>query len=77
MGSNITALVIHLLFFAIGSYVYLFARGIVGTGEGERYARAETFRQENATWMRYLGLAMAAVMLLNVMYDLAALIGQE
>ena len=77
MGSNVTALVIHLLFFAIGSYVYLFARGMVGTGDGPRHARAEAFRQENATWMRYLGLAMAAVMLLNVVYDIAALVGAK
>ena len=74
MGSNVTALVLHLVFLAIGVYLYLFSRGVIGGGDTERQARAEEFRQENATWMRYLGLAMAAVMLLNVVYDVAALL---
>ncbi|CAH1000180.1 hypothetical protein LEM8419_01327 [Neolewinella maritima] len=73
MDSSIVGLVIHLIFLAIGVYLYLFSRGLVQAGTPETRARAESFRQENATWMRYLGLALAAVMLLNLLFDVQAL----
>ncbi len=74
MDPSLVALLIHLVFFAIGVYLYLFSRGLVRAGDVETRERAETFRKENATWMRYLGLALAAVMLLNLVYDVLALL---
>ncbi len=74
MDSSLIGLIIHLVFFAIGVYLYLFSRGLVRAGNMETRERAETFRKENATWMRYLGLALAAVMLLNLVYDVLALL---
>ena len=74
MDSSPIALLIHLVFLAIGVYLYLFSRGLVRAGDVETRERAETFRKDNATWMRYLGLALAAIMLLNLVYDVAALV---
>jgi uncharacterized membrane protein len=68
MNASVAGLVIEVIFFAIGLYVYLFARGLISFGKPEVRARAEEFRKENATWMRLLGLALAAVMLLNIVF---------
>lgn len=58
--------VFELLLLALGVYMYLFARGVIKTKDPERKERVDAFRKNNAGWMRLLGLALAAVMLLNV-----------
>ncbi len=75
MNYSILGLVIELLLFACGVYLYLYARGIVRPGSGEARERAEVFRRDNATWMRLLGLALAALMLVNVALHLGDLMG--
>lgn len=74
MTASIVGLVIEIIFFAIGVYLYLFARGLVKAGSPEQRTRAEAFRSENATWMRLLGLALAAVMLLNILLHIGELV---
>ncbi len=73
MTASIIGLVIELLLLALGVYLYLFARGGVKAGSPEQRKRAEAFRQDNKGWMRLLGLALAAVMLLNVILHLTEL----
>ncbi len=63
---QIWGLVIQLLFLAIGVYLYLFSRGWIRFGNSEVRQKSEVFRVENAGWMRFLGLALAAVMLANI-----------
>ena len=75
MNYSILGLIIEVLLLACGVYVYLYARGIIKPGTGEAAARAETFRRENATWMRLLGLALVALMLLNVVLHVRELLG--
>ncbi len=74
MDPTITGLVINFAFFAIGLYLYLFARGLISFGKEEARARAEAFRKDNATWMRFLGLALAAIMGLNLFLDIQTLL---
>ncbi|MBB4077757.1 hypothetical protein GGR28_000358 [Lewinella aquimaris] len=74
MTTSIIGLVIELLFLALGVYLYLFARGAVKVGKPDTRSRAEEFRRDNATWMRLLGLALAAVMLLNVILHVRELL---
>ncbi|PPK84229.1 hypothetical protein CLV84_3998 [Neolewinella xylanilytica] len=74
MNYSIIGLLIELALFACGAYLYLYARGIVRPGTGEARQRAETFRRDNATWMRFLGLALAALMLVNVVLHLRELL---
>jgi hypothetical protein len=74
MAASWIGLVLELLFLGLGVYVYLFARGFVGVGGGEAGERAETFRRDNATWMRILGLALAALMAVNVALHLGELL---
>lgn len=66
-------LLVEILLLALGVYLYLFARGIVQVKDPDRRERAESFRQQNATWMRLLGLALAAIMLLNIVLHIAQL----
>ncbi len=63
-------LLFEIIFFAIGVYLYLFARGLVRTGNSELQKKAEAFRQDNAWWLRLLGLAIAAIMAANIFLHL-------
>ena len=74
MTATYLGLVLHLVFFAIGLYLYLFARGVFSLGGGDAGARAEAFRQDNSTWMRILGLALAAIMAVNLFFDIRVLL---
>lgn len=65
--------IINLLLFALGVYVYLFSRGFIRFGSEEVRARSEQFRKENAGWMRILGLALAAIMLVSLVLDVQAM----
>ena len=73
MTINYLDLLFQLLLFALGVYLYLFARGLVRTGSGPTAERAEAFRQDNATWMRLLGLALAAVTAANIVLQVVQL----
>ena len=66
-------LLVEILLLALGVYLYLFARGIIKVKDAERRQRAESFRQQNASWMRLLGLALAAIMLMNVVLHISQL----
>ena len=69
-------LIVEILLFALGVYLYLFARGRIRVKDPARQQRMEDFRVQNAGWMRLLGLALAAVMLLNVVIHIQQLIAQ-
>lgn len=75
MTSSTLSLIIEIAFLAIGIYLYLFARGLVRFGKPDARARAETFRQDNATWLRLLGLALAAIMAMNVIFHVREMMG--
>ncbi|OAV45386.1 hypothetical protein [Lewinella sp. 4G2] len=66
MSASLVGLIIEVVLFASGLYLYLFARGIVKLSDSEVGQRARAFRDENSTWMRLLGLALAAIMALNI-----------
>lgn len=67
-------ILVELLLFGVGVYLYLFARGIVSIKDPERKEKAEAFREQNAGWMRLLGLALAAIMGLNLALHLQSLL---
>jgi len=56
----------EIVFFAIGLYLYLFARGKFKVKDTKTRERMEAFRQKNSGWMRFVGLALMAVMLVNI-----------
>ena len=73
MTLSYLGLAIEVILLAVGVYLYLFARGLLRFGKPEVRARAEAFRRENATWMRLLGLLLAALMLVNVVLHVGEL----
>lgn len=75
MNASLPALIFYVAFFALGVYLYLFSRGVIRFGKDEVRARAEEFRSENATWMRYLGLLVAAIMGMNMVLEVKAMLG--
>ncbi len=75
MTASTIGLIVEILLFGLGLYLYLFARGLISFGTPEARQRAEAFRKDNATWMRLLGLALAAIMGLNVFFHLREMLG--
>lgn len=66
---------VELLLFGLGLYLYLFSRDLIKIKDEERQAKAAAFREQNGMWMRYLGLGLAAIMGLNLMLHLRMLLG--
>lgn len=67
-------LLLEIVFFALGAYLYLFSRGFFKSKDPKMQARSEAFRKDNATWMRIGGLALAAIMLVNIVLHIRDLI---
>ena len=66
MSASLVGLIIEIVLFAAGVYLYLFARGVVKLSDSETGKRARAFRDDNKVWMRLLGLALAAIMAMNI-----------
>lgn len=67
---NILGLIVEILLFALGVYVYLFSRGAIKFKDLEKEKRAQAFRADNGRILRLMGLALAAVMLINLLLRL-------
>lgn len=61
-----TGLIIEILIFGVGFYLYLFSIGKVNSGNDEVQKKGHEFRRENAGWLRILSLALMAIMLVNI-----------
>lgn len=57
-----------------GVYMYLFARGFVKATDPKLQKKAEAFRSKNAWWLRSGGLALTAVMALNLVLHIRKLL---
>jgi hypothetical protein len=66
-------LIFELLILGFAVYLYLFATGRVQAKTEEAQKRADAFRESNAGWLRILSLALAAIMLVNVLLHLKQL----
>ncbi len=64
----------ELVLFALGAYLYLFSRGFFKAKDPNLAEKSEAFRKDNATWMRILGLFLAAIMLVNIVLHISDLI---
>ena len=67
-------LLFEFLFLGIGIYLYLFSRGFFKVKDPALQEKAEEFRKKNGTILRLLGLALAAIMLMNIILHLSALV---
>ena len=65
----------ELLILAFAVYLYLFATGRVQARTEKAQQKADAFRESNAGWLRILSLALAAIMLVNVILHIMQLMG--
>jgi len=68
-------LLFELLLLAAGVYIYLFSRGIIKSKDPEIQKRADTLRSKNGWLLRAGGLALTAIMTMNVVLHLIELFG--
>lgn len=66
-------LIFEALLFAVGTYVYLFSRGFVKSGDPVIRQKAEAFRRANGWWLRIAGLALMAIMGANIVLHIMQL----
>jgi hypothetical protein len=62
---EIIGLLFEFIFLAMGLFAYLFATNKIKFSDAQR-PMADQFRKENGGWMRILGLALAAIMTLEI-----------
>jgi len=70
-------LVVELLFFGLGLYLYLLVRGFIRPGSEEQRQQLDTFRKKNGWWLRILSLALMAVMAANIYLHLMDLMSSQ
>ena len=70
---EIIGLLFEFIFLALGVFTYRFATGKINFSEAQRLA-AERFRKENGSWMRILGLALAAIASIEIALHIFQLI---
>jgi len=68
-----TGLIFEILFLCAGVYLYLFAIGKVSTPNPDKKEQSEAFRQNNKGWLRFLSLALVAIMLVNIVLHIQEL----
>ncbi len=67
-------LVIEFIFLFFGIGVYLFAKGWFTPKDILRAKNTDEIRKNNGGWMRIIGLALAAIMTVNIIIHLQQLI---
>jgi len=70
---DVFGLVLELIFLALAIYLYLFSRGMIKFAEPMR-EKAEAFREGNAWWIRLGALFLMAIMIVNIVLHLKALL---
>ena len=70
-------LVLEFIFLAFGLGVYLFAKGWFTPKDILKAKNANEIRKNNGNWMRIVGLALAAIMTVNIIIHLQQLIQNQ
>ena len=65
----------EIVFLVFGIYIYLFSVGKIEVKDSSKKAKAESFRKENATWMRIAALALIAIMVVNIYFHISQILG--
>lgn len=66
-------LIFEILILVAGIYVYLFAIGKLKAKDQNRQKKAEAFRKENQVWLKYSSLLLVAIMLIEIVMHIKAL----
>lgn len=68
-------LLFEVIFFGIGLYVYLIARGLIKVEDPSLKKQFDDLRKKYGTLIRILALALCAVMFLNIIFHIRMLWG--
>ncbi len=66
-------LLVEILFFAMGLYLYLLVRGFIRPKDEQKRKAIDDFRRKNGWWIRILAIALMAVMAANIYLHLVGL----
>lgn len=72
---QVASLIIEILLFGLGLYLYLYALGKVRAKDPAVQKKMDDFRTQNKGWMRYGGLALMAIMLVNIVLHVGDMMG--
>ena len=67
-------LLLEILILAGGLYLYMFSRGLWKVKDPALQQKAAVFLKNNATWLRIAGLAIVAIMALNIVVHIMQLV---
>lgn len=67
-------LMLEIAFLIFGVFIYLFAIGKTKAKDPTSQQRAEAFRKSNGWWLRMAGLAIVAIMLINIVAHVMQLV---
>ncbi len=67
-------LLLECCFLWLGIYLYRLGRGWVRPADPQAQQRAADFRARNGWWLRLAGLALSAIMLINIVLHLQQLL---
>ena len=67
-------LLFEFIFLGFGIFVYLFAKGLFTPKDVLKAKKAAEIRKNNGGWMRIVGLALTAIMIINIVIHLQQLI---
>jgi hypothetical protein len=67
------SLFLEIVILAFAVYVYLFATGKLNVKDPEKQKKVEEYRKDNGTWMRYLSLALIALMSVEIFLNVKSL----
>ena len=67
------ALFLEIIILAFGVYVYLFSTGKLKVKDAKLNEKAEEFRTENSSWMKWLSLMLIAVMTFEIILNIKSL----
>lgn len=74
MTFEIIGLIIWVILLGFAMYMYRYSQGwYISKLPAERQDEAKKWLKKNGTWMRYLSIAMAAIMAVNIFFSLGAL----
>jgi len=63
----------EILFLCFGVYIYKYATGALNFKNKEAQAKANEFREENGTWMKYGALILIAIMSIEIFLNVKSL----
>lgn len=67
------ALFFEIIILLFGVYIYLFSTGRLNVKDAKLNEKAEEFRTENSTWMKWLSLLLIAIMTFEIILNVKTL----